>query len=58
MKNHRVGHIRRAERPRRTTKGRIERKAIGAMGFCDKLPCERRSLRSVNVEGNARHDRN
>ena len=56
MKNHRMGHIRRAERPRRTTKGRIERKAIGAMGFCDKLP--RRSLRSVNIEVNARHDMN
>ena len=59
MKNHRMGHGRQAERPRRkmTTTKRIERhrKAI-AMGFCDKLP--RRSLRSVNIEVNARHDMN
>jgi len=54
MKNHRSGHGRQAERPRRktTTTKRIERHNT-TMGFCDKLP--RRSVVCVNMEVNARH---
>ena len=52
MKRRKGGGGRQAERPRRTTKGRIERHA---MGFCDKLPTG--SVGTTRVQLCARHER-